>query len=184
VLARAIKVQRIDELRREPDNSQRTIEVAGLLRAIGETVEAINELQAGLSRGQTDMDIYLELGVCFSASGDFAIARRVFDKVIQDTQDGGGVEQKLEALYGLAAANEQLSDIDAAIHNLEQILMLRHNFRDSRERLSALSQRVRSEASQDTPEHVAKKKRARTEIISEILSLLGTSPEHNEDSEQ
>lgn len=184
VLARAIKVQRIDELRREPDSSQRTIEVAGLLRAIGETVEAINELQAGLSRGQTDMGIYLELGVCFSASGDYAIARRVFDKIIQDTQDGSGVEQRLEALYGLAAANEQLGDIDAAIHNLEQILMLRHNFRDSRERLNALSQRVRSEASQDLTKHVAKKERARTEIISEILSLLGTPSEHSEDNEQ
>lgn len=138
-LVREINRSRIEETRNEPDSAQRTLQIATLALENNEVEESINELQSGIGRGQTDPQVYLLLAECFNLSGDFNIARRAFAELLRnDKLDDADPELRLRALYGLAQVEDNLNNRDEAIRNLEQILVLRQNFRDSRQRLDAL----------------------------------------------
>jgi tetratricopeptide (TPR) repeat protein len=138
-LVREINRSRIEETRKEPDSAERTLRIASLALENNEVEESINELQSGIGRGQTDPQVYLLLAECFNLSGDFNIARRAFAELLRnDKLDDADPELRLRALYGLAQVEDNLNNRDEAIRNLEQILVLRQNFRDSRQRLDAL----------------------------------------------
>lgn len=164
-LERTIKQQQVGELQQQPDSVQRTLQIAAMQRACGEVDLAIAELQAGLNRGQTDPEIFIELAECFHDSGDYNIARRAFSEVLKRLEsDGGSIELRLRALYGLALTEEKLKDLPEGIRCLEQILMLRHDYRDSRERLKLLY------AAKSMPDPA---RGSREQILDEILHLLG-----------
>ena len=170
-LTREIRLSRIKELQAEPDSAKRTVELAQMLCLVDDPLAAINELQAGIGRGQTEPVIYVELAECFNITRDFAIARRAFDEVLRRLDSGqDDMELRLRALYGLATAMEQLGGKDAAVRCLEQILVLKHNYRDSRQRLGSLTQ-AGGEPRED-----------KQEILSEILSMLG-KPRKDEDGD-
>jgi len=178
-LATAINRQRIEQLRGEPDSVERTIEIARLLCAVDEPVEAIGELQAGLDRGQGSPLLSVELGECFVLTGDYRISLRAFEDVLRrlgdDTEHN---ELRLRALYGMATAYEQRQDREAAVRCLEQILVLKHNYRDSRQRLQAL---YASADQQDRAAAPEPRDDRQQEILGEILSMLGVPEEPEED---
>jgi tetratricopeptide (TPR) repeat protein len=164
---RAIRLQQIGAHRGEPDTMERTLAISALLRSCGELNEAIGELQAGLSRGQTEPDVFIELAECFLETQDFNIARRAFSEVLKRIESSGApAELKLRGLYGLASAEERLDNLPEAVRCLEQILMLRHDYRDSRERLKRLY-------SAQKPGAVKASGAAKAEILDEIMSMLG-----------
>jgi tetratricopeptide (TPR) repeat protein len=160
----------IETLRQEPDSAARTIQVARLLTASGNHADAINELQAGIASGQEQADVYNELGLCFLAGKDAKLARRAFTEALGTLGSGNqAAELKLEALYGLSQAEELLGNYPEAIYNLEQLLVIRHNYRDCRKRIDGLIQ----QQSRPTGEGSAD---ATGRLLDEILSLLGPGP--------
>ncbi|MEZ5338633.1 MAG: hypothetical protein R3F46_10235 [bacterium] len=184
-LVRDINRQRIEETRNEPDSVQRTLRIAELALNNNEVEEAINELQAGIGRGQVAPEVYLVLAECFNLSGDYNIARRAFAELLRnDKLDDADPELRLRTLYGLAQVEESLSNREEAIRNLEQILVLRQNFRDSRQRLDALynqtgaAPRESQPAPAATPAPAASSdKSSMINELDEILSMLGDDDE-------
>ena len=152
------------------DSGERTLEIAAIYRKLGDFAQAINELQNGLGRGQTQPELFIELAECFTERGDLNLARRAFNEVLRRLEQVHDVEASLRALYGLAVAEERLGNPDEAIRNLEQILVLRQNYRDSREWLNRLY-------SKDTTQSQTG---AKESILSEIFNLLG-QPEGESD---
>ena len=179
VLVKEINRHKIDQTREEDDTAQRTLRIASLALENSEVAEAINELQAGISRGQTDPEVYLLLAECFNLSGDFNIARRAFAELLRnDKLDTADPELRLRTLYGLADVEENLNNRDEAIRNLEQILVLRQNFRDSRQRLDALYNQTGTkpaEAQVQEPQATGEDKSHVIDELDEILSMLGDS---------
>ena len=162
----ALRIKRIEELKTQPESAERTLAVARLHRSCGDPNAAISELQAGLNRGYSTPEVFIELAECFHQSRDFTIARRAFSEVLKRvSEDSAAIELRLRGLYGLAGTEEQLGDISEAIRCLEQIQMLRHDYLDSRERLKQLY------ASQSAQSQVMGTSKAA--IINEIMSLLG-----------
>ncbi|UNM07121.1 MAG: tetratricopeptide repeat protein [Planctomycetales bacterium] len=177
-LVRDINRKRIDETRSEPDNAQRTLRIAELALQNGDVEEAINELQSGIGRGQVAPEVYLVLAECFNLSGDYNIARRAFAELLRnDKLDDADPELRLRTLYGLAQVEENLNNREEAIRNLEQILVLRQNYRDSRQRLDALyNQTGSSPADATAPAPAAQGTKDKSRMINEldeILSMLG-----------
>ena len=181
-LVREINHSRIEESRKEPDSAQRTLRIATLALDNKEVEEAINELQSGIGRGQTDPEVYLVLAECFNLSGDYNIARRAFAELLRnDKLDDADPELRLRALYGLAMVEDNLNNRDEAIRNLEQILVLRQNFRDSRQRLDALYNQTGAKPVEQAPAAPPKvpskeESEGKTRImdeLDEILSMLG-----------
>ena len=175
-----IKRQRIIDLHATTDSAERTLSIAILHRECGELDEAISELQGGIGRGQTLPAIYIELAECFNETGDFNIARRAFTEVINKLEStDGDAELRLRGLYGLATTEERLANRSEAIRCIEQILVVRHNYLDSRQRLEKLYSAGGSPAPA-TP--VEKSTDAKQEIVSEILSLLDLDSDETKES--
>ena len=168
-LLHGIAGQRIAKARQEEDSPQRTLSVARLLREIGQLNDAITELQEGFGRGQTGLEIYIELAECFIETGEHAIGRRAYLEVFRRLEQGeGDTELRLRTLYGLAAAEENLGNTQEAVRYLEQLLLLRREYRDAKARLGSL-QRGRPKAKRGSSAQP-------DEIVDEILSLLGIPP--------
>jgi tetratricopeptide (TPR) repeat protein len=123
----------------------------------------------------------VELGECFNTQGDYRIALRVLAEVARQLQkEPGNIELRLRALYAMATAHEQLSESDEAIRCLEQILVLKHNYLDSRARLESLYDNREHDKAKPEPVTEEKGDTVRGEIISEILDMLGV-PEEPQD---
>ncbi|MCC7476834.1 hypothetical protein IT575_00115 [bacterium] len=178
-LKRYIYQHQVEMARNQPDSAQRSLAIARLQRSAGELSEAISELQAAIGRGQNDAEIYVELAECFVDNGEFNIARRAYNEVIKRLEtEQREPELRLRALYGLATAEEHLSNREQAILLLEQLLVIRHNYRDSRQRLDRLYAGESSlvpTAPAPKAESTAKSEAARTatsDILDELLALL------------
>ncbi len=181
-LKRYIYQHQVEMARNQPDSAQRSLAIARLQRSAGELSEAIGELQAAIGRGQNDAEIYVELAECFVDNSEFNIARRAYNEVIKRLEtEQREPELRLRALYGLATAEEHLNNPDQAILLLEQLLVIRHNYRDSRQRLDRLYAGESSltpptpPPSPARPESASKAEERRTatnEILDELLALL------------
>ncbi len=166
-LSRAIAQRQIVAAREaEADSPTRTVLIVGLLRQIGDLNEAINELQSALSRNQNVPEVYIELAECFTDSADYPIARRAYHEVLKQLEHGGAVELKLRALYGLATAEEHLGSLDEAARCLEELLLIRRDYLDGKQRLA----RVQGKLTPAAPKRTAGKA---GQIVDEIMLLLG-----------
>lgn len=181
-LATALDFQRIEELRATEDTIERTIEIARLLCTVGRPSEAINELQQGISRGQGGPEVLAELGDCFITQGDYRIALRVLADVTKRLEDvPAKIDLRLRALYSMATAYEHLQEHDESIYCLEQILVFRQDYRDSRDKLEELYARKKeAKPAADFAAGTAEGD-ARSKIVSEILDMLGVSQEIEEE---
>jgi tetratricopeptide (TPR) repeat protein len=184
-LATALSFKRIEKLRSSADSVENTVEIARLLCAVGKPAEAITELQNGISRGQASPEISAELGDCFILQGDYRIALRVLSdtaKRLEDSPDK--TDLRLRALYSMAKAHEFLKEPDDSIRCLEQILVLKQDYRDSRAKLEELYAN-KSKGSRAPHEPAAEAADStRDEIVSEILGMLGVSDEANDEGSE
>ena len=114
--------------------------------------QAISELQSGISRGQDALDIFVELAECFVKHGEHAIGRRAYLEVLRRIERGeGAVDLKLQVLYGLAQAEEDLGSVSEAVQRLEQLLLIRRDYLDGRQRLDRLLSLQRQPARKSAP---------------------------------
>jgi tetratricopeptide (TPR) repeat protein len=174
-LKRHIFQHQVEMARNQPDSAQRSLAIARLQRSAGELSEAISELQAAIGRGQNDAEVYVELAECFVENGEFNIARRAYNEVLKRLEvENREPELRLRALYGLATAEEELDKPDQAILLLEQILVIRHNYRDSRQRLDRLYAGESSFGPGMGPDRAARAKAESDtgDILDELLALL------------
>jgi hypothetical protein len=171
-LSRAITQQQIADVRGQQDAPERTVRVVQLLRGIGEINEAIAELQGAVGRGQSAPEVYVELAECFLETGEHTIARRAYLEVLKRLEQGGDVELKLRALYGLATAEEAQGDNAEAAKYLEELLLMRRDYRDAKERLTRLQAKLKRGGRPAAGGKAAW-------LADEILSLLGLADEDN-----
>jgi hypothetical protein len=163
-LERAQVEEKIAAARLREDTPERTLEIARLYRQLKDYAQAVNELQNSLGRGHSQPALFIELAECFNERGDLNLARRAFNEVLRRLEQVNDLEASLRARYGLAVTEERLGSPEEAIRNLEQILVLRQNYRNSREWLNRLYGKV------SAPPPDAK---AKHNILSEIFTLLG-----------
>lgn len=166
-LTRAIAQRRIvAAYEAEEDSPARTVKIVSLLRQIGDLNEAINELQSALGRNQNVPEVYIELAECFTDSGDYPIARRAYHEVLKQLEHGGAVELKLRALYGQATAEEHLGNLHEAVRSLEELLLIRRDYLDGKDRLARMHARLNPAARKPASGKAG-------QIVDEIMSLLG-----------
>jgi hypothetical protein len=154
---------------------RRSLAVARRKRETGDTVGAIRELQAALEIEPLEAELSIELAECFTDDGSYNLARRIYVDTLERLESAHGkVELRLRGLYGLATVIEHIESPAAAMHHLEQLLIIRHDYRDSRERLARLKESINGgeEAEPLTPSAVAANL-----ILDEILSLLEGEPQ-------
>ncbi|MCH7471839.1 hypothetical protein IIA79_02685 [bacterium] len=175
-IEQAIISERIDAVRKQDDNAERTLSIAGILRSLGKMEEAISELQDGIGRGQHDPEIYLLLAECFADSGEYTISRSAFKEVLGKLEsEKGATELKLRALYGLASIEEMLANTAQAIHHLEQLLVIKRGYLDAKERLELLYGGQKGPAPEEKDSDTS-------QILDDLMSLLG-APDEQEDEE-
>lgn len=80
----------------------------------------------------------LNLGKCFIAEKQFALARRQFEQAIPECNPDSDLEIFLDLHYFTGRVCEELKDKEAAIKNYQTVLEYDYDYKDNRERLQKL----------------------------------------------
>jgi len=181
-LGMAVLRQRIDNTSSQPPSVERTLNLSRLYRECGEYQQAIEVLQAAAGEGLRDQAIQLEMAECFQASGQTTIARRAYVDLLQDLESGeSNPELELRAHYGLARVEEQLGNPDGAILHLEELVLIRHDYLDTRQRLAELYQLKKGGTTPHADKPIETTHESSDDIVRDILSLLSddVNPDEN-----
>ncbi len=158
---------------------RRALAVARRKRVAGNTDGAIRDLQAALEIEPQEAELMLELAEAFSDKSEYKLARRIYGETQMQLGEYGNIELRLRALYGLATVIEHLERPAEAMHCLEELLVIRHDYRDSGERLESLKLRLATQKNDAPASNIAA-----NVILDEILELLTSRAEdHAEVSE-
>jgi tetratricopeptide (TPR) repeat protein len=169
-----------ESARRATLPARRSLALARQKRAGGDLTGAIRDLQLAVEQGSSDPEVRIELAECFTEGGEYDLARRLYvDTLRQLESTQGDVELRLRGLYSLATVIEHLDSPAEAMHHLEQLLIIRHDYRDSRDRLQKLKRNLTPVASSNgNHEPVAPSQVAANVILDEILGMLaGKGPD-------
>jgi tetratricopeptide (TPR) repeat protein len=146
---------------------RRALAIARRKRVAGDTDGAIRDLQAALELDPQEPELSLELAESFGDKGQYELARRIYGETQSLLGDHGNTELRLRTLYGLATVIEHLERPAEAVHCLEELLVIRHDYRDSRERLDQLKVKLGAVQPDPPPSNIAA-----NVILDEILELL------------
>ena len=145
----------------------------------GDAEGAIRDLQAALELEPQEAELSIELAETFVDRHDYAISRKILGDTLESLGDAGNVELRLRSLYCLATVIEHLENPAEAMHCLEELLIIRHDYRDSQERLETLKSKMQaSEAAPVAPSNIAA-----NVILEGILDLLNARAEEAEVSD-
>ncbi len=149
---------------------RRALAIARRKRVAGDLDGAIRDLQAALELDPKEAELSIELAETFADRHDYAIARSILGETLESLGGEGNVELRLRSLYCLATVIEHLENPAEAMHCLEELLIIRHDYRDSRERLETLKEQMRPrEAVAAAPSNIAA-----NVILEGILDLLNS----------
>lgn len=149
---------------------RRALAIARRKRVAGDLDGAIRDLQAALELAPKEHELAIELAETFADRRNFAVARIILGDTLKALGDEGNVELRLRSLYCLATVIENLENPAEAMHCLEELLVVRHDYRDSHERLEALRQKLQAPATLSmAPSNIAA-----NVILEGILDLLNS----------
>jgi tetratricopeptide (TPR) repeat protein len=150
---------------------RRSLALARRKRVAGDSEGAIRDLQIALEMHPREAELNLELAEAFADQGQFKISRQIFVTVLDILGTEGNQECRLRALYGMATVIEHLDNPAEAVHCLEELLTIRHDYRDSQERLEELKQMLTAQAihGDTAPSNIAA-----NVILEAILELLNS----------
>ena len=149
---------------------RRGLAIARRKRVAGDLDGAIRDLQAAIEIDPLEAELSIELAETFADRHDYVIARKILGDTLEQLGDEGNVELRLRSLYTLATVIEHLENPAEAMHRLEELLIIRHDYRDSRERLETLKSQMRAgETSPVAPSNIAA-----NVILEGILDLLNS----------
>jgi tetratricopeptide (TPR) repeat protein len=158
---------------------RRSLAVARRKRVAGDIQGAIRDLQAALELEPQEAELSIELAESFADRQDYAISRKILGDTLETLGDEGNVELRLRSLYCLATVIEHLDNPAEAMHCLEELLIIRHDYRDSQERLETLQSKMQAgEAAPVAPSNIAA-----NVILEGILDLLNARAEEAEVSD-
>jgi tetratricopeptide (TPR) repeat protein len=149
---------------------RRALAIARRKRVAGDLDGAVRDLQAALELDPDEAELSIELAETFADSGNYSIARTILGDTLKALGDEGNIELRLRSLYCLATVIEHLENPAEAMHCLEELLIIRHDYRDSRERLETLKEQMRGPV--NAP--VAPSNIAANVILEGILDLLNS----------
>jgi tetratricopeptide (TPR) repeat protein len=123
----------VRDLEKAPHDNGLRLRLAGILREMGRSADALAAVNEVLQRAPDDVAAWFELGLCHEKSGNFAEAERAYGEALKRDAGHGGAHLQLGSMIApLGRTKEAIAHFEAALLVLPNVPLLHCNLGTAR----------------------------------------------------